>query len=186
MLDVIFNSCLLVTATEMGDKTQLLALVLTSRFKKPWPIMAGILMATILNHSLAAFAGQWASNWIPPQILRWILALSFFGFGIWVLIPDKDDESVYGSNQSVFWITLLSFFMAEMGDKTQLSTVALAARYGDLLWVTIGTTLGMLIADGLAVFLGEKITQKISLLWMRRMASLLFFIFGAALLFARP
>jgi putative Ca2+/H+ antiporter (TMEM165/GDT1 family) len=178
MFDIVWKSFLLVTATEMGDKTQLLALVLTTRFRKPWTIMAGILAATVLNHGLAAWAGQWISQTVSATVLKWILALTFFAFAAWVLIPDKDDEEVHTSSAGAFWVTLVSFFMAEMGDKTQLSTVALAARYGDLLWVTVGTTMGMLVADGLAVFLGDRITQWISLKWMRRVTSILFIIFG--------
>jgi putative Ca2+/H+ antiporter (TMEM165/GDT1 family) len=176
---------LLVTATEMGDKTQLLALVLTTRFRKPWVIMAGILVATILNHGLAAFAGQWVSQAVSPTILKYILAISFFAFAVWVLIPDKDDEDVHESTAGAFFVTLVSFFFAEMGDKTQLSTVALAARFGDIAWVTLGTTLGMLVADGLAVFLGERITQIIPMTLMRRSTSALFVVFGLLILFAR-
>lgn len=178
MTEIVWKSFLLVTATEMGDKTQLLALVLTSRFRKPWAIMAGILVATILNHGLAAWAGQWISQSIPSNILHWILALTFFGFAAWVLIPDKDDEKLHDSSAGAFVVTLISFFMAEMGDKTQLSTVALAARFGDIFWVTVGTTLGMLVADGLAVFFGERITNVVSMKWIRWATSALFVIFG--------
>lgn len=183
MFEIVWKSFLLVTATEMGDKTQLLALVLTTRFRKPWIIMAGILCATILNHGLAAWAGQWVSQTVPPTTLKWILALSFFAFAVWVLIPDKDDEKVHDSAAGAFLVTLVSFFMAEMGDKTQLSTVALAARFGDIAWVTLGTTLGMLVADGLAVFLGERITQVISMKWMRWITSFLFVLFGVLIVF---
>lgn len=186
MFDIVWKSTLLVTATEMGDKTQLLALVLASRFRKPWVIMAGILVATILNHGLASWAGQWISTTIPAVTLKWVLAMSFFAFAGWVLIPDKDDEEVHQSNAGAFVVTLVSFFLAEMGDKTQLSTVALAARFGNFFWVTLGTTLGMLIADGLAVFMGDKITQKISLKWMRWIASGLFIIFGVLILVGQP
>lgn len=182
MLEIVWKSTLLVAATEMGDKTQLLALVLTTRFRKPWVIMAGILVATILNHGLASWAGQWVSQSVSPEILKWILAASFFGFAAWVLIPDKDYEEVHDSAAGAFFVTLVSFFFAEMGDKTQLSTVALGAQFRDVFWVTVGTTLGMLFADGLAVFLGEKITQVISLKWMRWIASALFVIFGVIIL----
>lgn len=185
MFEVVWKSFLLVTATEMGDKTQLLALVLATRFRKPWVIMAGILVATILNHGLAAFAGQWIAQAVSPTILEWILAASFFVFAVWVLIPDKDDEDIHESNAGAFFVTLVSFFFAEMGDKTQLSTVALAARFGDIAWVTLGTTLGMLVADGLAVFLGERITEVVPMNWMRRMTSALFVIFGVLLLLAQ-
>ncbi|MEY4615488.1 MAG: hypothetical protein RJB66_448 [Pseudomonadota bacterium] len=185
MFEIVWKSFLLVTATEMGDKTQLLALVLTARFRKPWVIMAGILVATIFNHGLAAFAGQWVSQSLSPSVLKWVLAASFFGFAFWVLIPDKDDEKVHSSTASAFFVTLVSFFFAEMGDKTQLSTVALAARFGDIAWVTLGTTLGMLVADGLAVFLGERITKVISMKWMRRVTSILFLLFGLLILVAQ-
>jgi putative Ca2+/H+ antiporter (TMEM165/GDT1 family) len=182
MLEVVWKSFLLVTATEMGDKTQLLALVLTARFRKPWVIMAGILAATILNHGLAAYAGQWVSRLLDPNTLKWVLALTFMAFAIWVLVPDKDDEKIHSSSTSAFFVTLASFFMAEMGDKTQLATVALAARFGDILWVTVGTTLGMLVADGLAVFLGERITKVIPMKQMRWIASGLFMLSGILIL----
>jgi putative Ca2+/H+ antiporter (TMEM165/GDT1 family) len=182
MFDVIWKSCLLVTATEMGDKTQLLALVLASRYRKPWVIMAGILVATILNHSLAAWTGSWVSQMLAPETLRWILAASFFAFAAWVLIPDKDDEKIHSTSAGAFMVTLISFFFAEMGDKTQLSTVALAARYQDVLWVTVGTTMGMLVADGLAVFMGDKITERIPMKWMRLITCGLFIVFGVIIL----
>lgn len=185
MFEIIWNSFLLVAATEMGDKTQLLALVLTSRFRQPWAIMGGILAATILNHGLAALLGHSVAQWLSPQVLRWVLALSFFAFAAWVLVPDKDDEKVHGGAANAFFVTLVSFFLAEMGDKTQLSTVALAARFGDIVNVTIGTTFGMLLADGLAVFLGERITTVVSLKWMRWFASALFVLFGLYLLIGR-
>ena len=182
MFDIIWKSLLLVTATEMGDKTQLLALVLATRYRRPWVIMAGILVATLLNHSLAAWVGQWISQTISPELLQWILAASFFAFALWVLIPDKEDEPVYNSASGAFIVTLVSFFIAEMGDKTQLSTIALAARFGDLMLVTIGTTLGMLIADGLAVFFGERLTQIVPMQKMRWITSALFVVFGLLIL----
>lgn len=182
MLEIIWKSFALVTVTEMGDKTQLLALVLTSRFRRPWIILLGIVSATILNHGLAAWAGQWVAQVLDPVLLKWILAFTFFGFAVWVLIPDKDDGAVSSSGASAFMVTFFAFFMAEMGDKTQLSTVALAAHFQDTLWVTTGTTLGMLAADGPAVFMGERITNFISLRWMRRIACILFALFGLLLL----
>ncbi|MBI3394883.1 MAG: TMEM165/GDT1 family protein [Spirochaetia bacterium] len=182
-METIFQSFLLVAITEMGDKTQLLALVLASRFKKPWVIMAGILTATVLNHLLASFAGAWLSNTIPPDYMRYGLAVTFFVFAAWVLVPDKDGEEKTYSGYGAFLTTTISFFLAEMADKTQLSTIALAAKYHNVFLVTTGTTLGMLFSDGLAVFLGERITQLVSMRWIRIAACALFVVFGVAVLF---
>lgn len=182
MFTVILNSFLLVALTEMGDKTQLLAFVLASRFKKPWTIMAGIFTATVLNHVLAAGFGEWVSKAVPEQYLRWILALSFFAFAIWILIPDKEEETKETAGFGAFLTTVFTFFLAEMGDKTQLSTMALAAKYQSLLWVTIGTTVGMMFSDGLAVFFGSKINRFISMTWLHRLASLIYIAFGLAVL----
>lgn len=181
-MDVLLNSFLLVAATEMGDKTQLLALLLTVRFKKPWVILAGIVAATILNHLMAAYAGQWLSMQMSPMVLKWVLALVFFAFAAWVLIPDKEEEPKASGRWGAFLTTFVAFFIAEMGDKTQLSTVALAARYNQLVLVTIGTTLGMIVADGLAVFFGERLLKKMSLKHLRRIAAVLFVFFGISLL----
>jgi putative Ca2+/H+ antiporter (TMEM165/GDT1 family) len=181
-MTAILHSFLLVALAEMGDKTQLLAFVLATRFRKPWAILAGILVATILNHLLAATAGQLISRSIPPQYLQWILAAVFMGFAAWILIPDKDDEEAQAGRLGAFLTTLITFFLAEMGDKTQLSTVALSARFPDLVQVTAGTTLGMLFSDGLAVIFGERLTQRISMNWIRRFAALLFFGFGIGIL----
>jgi len=181
-MQIILNSFLLVAATEMGDKTQLLAFVLATRFRKPYAILSGIFVATVLNHLLAALFGSWVSTAIPEVWLKWILAGSFFAFAFWILIPDKEgglsEESRYGA----FFTTLVTFFLAEMGDKTQLSTVALAARYNSVSLVTVGTTLGMMFSDGLAVVFGESITQKIPMKWIRVFAAVLFVVFGIGLL----
>lgn len=177
-MEAIFNSFLLVAATEMGDKTQLLAFVLASRFKNPVAVLAGIFVATVLNHLLAAFFGQWIATQISAQMLKWILAATFFAFAAWILIPDKDEEGPKDSKFGAFLTTVVTFFLAEMGDKTQLSTVALAANYSSVLLVTIGTTLGMMFSDGLAVLFGEKLTQKISMKWIRYFSATLFFGFG--------
>lgn len=166
----------------MGDKTQILALILASRFKKPWTIMAGILVATVLNHLLAAVVGDYFSYIIPSEYLKLILALIFIGFAIWVLIPDKDDVPRGIQRYGAFITTLITFFIAEMGDKTQLSTLALAAQYKDLMLVTVGTTLGMLVADGLAVFLGERLTKTFPMKWIRFFTSILYLFFAAYLL----
>jgi putative Ca2+/H+ antiporter (TMEM165/GDT1 family) len=178
----ILQSFLLVLASEMGDKTQLLALVLASRFKKPWTIMMGILVATLLNHGLASFAGGWVATLIPALYLKWILAFIFFGFAIWILIPDEDEGLDDRKGYGAFVTTVVTFFIAEMGDKTQLATVALGARYHAPLLVTAGTTLGMLVADGLAVFFGDHLTSRVDMKWIRRFACSLFFVFGLMIL----
>ncbi len=180
-MDIILNSFVFVALTEMGDKTQLLAFVLASRFKKPWTIFFGIFVATVLNHLLAAWAGRFVSDLIPHLYLKWILALTFIGFAIWVMIPDKDE----GLNEKRKWgallTTIVTFFIAEMGDKTQLATVALAAKYNDLGLVTIGSTLGMMVTSGLAVFFGDKMTKKIPMKWVHALAALFYVIFAIAI-----
>jgi putative Ca2+/H+ antiporter (TMEM165/GDT1 family)/endonuclease I len=180
-MQAIFNSFLLVAATEMGDKTQLLAFVLASRFRNPWPVLAGIFTATVLNHFLAAYFGAWVSQTVPPEYLRWLLALTFIGFAIWVLIPDKEEEQQSSGRFGAYLTTVFAFFMAEMVDKTQLATVALAVKYDSIVLVTVGTTLGMMFADGLAVVFGERLTRRISLRWVRRFSALLFLLFGVAI-----
>lgn len=181
-MESIFNSFLLVAATEMGDKTQLLAFVLASRFKKPWTILFGIFVATVLNHLLASSLGIFVAQAIPPNILKWMLASIFIGFAAWILIPDKNDEREKSHRFGAFLTTVVSFFLAEMGDKTQLSTVALAAKYHDVIFVTIGTTLGMMASDGLAVFFGEQIAERASMKLVRVFTSLLFVGFGIGIL----
>jgi putative Ca2+/H+ antiporter (TMEM165/GDT1 family) len=181
-MDIVLNSFLLVAATEMGDKTQLLAFLLVARFRQPWVILWGILVATVLNHAFAAFLGEWIAAQLSAQLLKWILAFVFFGFAAWVLIPDKEEEPKVKAPWGAFLTTLLAFFIAEMGDKTQLSTVALAAQYQNLLLVTLGTTLGMLFADGLAIFFGERLLKRVSMRSLRRVAAVLFFLFGVSLI----
>ncbi len=167
----------------MGDKTQLLALMLATRFKKPWTIMAGILVATLANHGLAALVGAKAIAFLPSGSGRYVLGAVFLGFAVWILVPDKaDEDSGEKPGRGAFLTTVVSFFFAEMGDKTQLATVGLGARYTDFLAVTAGTTLGMLLADGLAVFLGERLTRRIPMAWVRRAAALLFAAFGIGIL----
>lgn len=180
---MIIQSFFLVVASEMGDKTQLLALVLASRYRKPWVIMAGILVATLLNHGLASWLGGWISSLVAPQTLSWILALTFFAFAAWLLIPDKDEEIKEEHRFGAFLTTVVVFFLAEMGDKTQLATVALGARFNAPLTVTLGTTAGMLVADGLAVFFGEKLTERIPMKWVRIFACVLFVLFGIGILY---
>lgn len=182
-MDAIIQSFLLVFMSEMGDKTQLLALVLAARFKKPLPIMMGILVATILNHALASYVGSFITNYISAEILKWILAATFVGFGLWMLIPDKDDGFEDKHRWGPFLTTTVAFFFAEMGDKTQLATVALGAKFAAPILVTVGTTVGMLGADGLAVFLGHKFTDRVPMKLVHRIASGLFILFGLGIYF---
>lgn len=182
-LEALFNSFWLVLVSEMGDKTQLLALVLILRFKRPWSIMAGILLATLLNHGMASWLGGWISSLLSPTVLRYSLAAIFVGFALWILVPDKDDGDVSQARFGAFLTTLVAFFLAEMGDKTQLATVALGAHYQAPLIVTAGTTLGMLVADGLAVVFGERLTQRIPMHIVRKLAAVTFLIFGLVILF---
>ena len=181
-MEAIINSFLLVFVSEMGDKTQLLSLVLTARYKRPWLILAGVFTATILNHAMAAWAGVWAASLLTPHILKLVLAFTFLAFAVWILIPDKEGELKSSNRFGVFLTTVVSFFLAEMGDKTQLATVALAAKYSSIARVTIGTTAGMLGSNALAIFLGDRLLQKISMKWIRIFASFLFAVFGIAIL----
>jgi putative Ca2+/H+ antiporter (TMEM165/GDT1 family) len=178
-IETIVSSFLLVAVSEMGDKTQLLAFSLATRFRKPWPIMAGILVATILNHGLASSLGQWISSNVPPRAMALVLAISFIAFGLWTLKPDTLDEDKGPQRHGAFLSTLVLFFLAEMGDKTQLATVALAAQFQSVAFVTLGTTLGMLATDGLAVFLGDRLAARVQMKWIRWAAASLFFVFGA-------
>ncbi|MDN3986156.1 TMEM165/GDT1 family protein [Zwartia vadi] len=174
-----------VALAEIGDKTQLLAFILAARFKKPVPIILGILVATIINHGLAGALGAWITSAVTPEILRWVLGLSFIGMAIWTMIPDKieDEETKVAQKFGVFGATLITFFLAEMGDKTQIATVAMAAHYAAPLMVVIGTTLGMLIADVPAVFIGDKLTNKIPMKLVHSIAAAIFAILGIATLF---
>ena len=181
-LKIIFNSFLLISLTEMGDKTQLLAFVLATRFKKPWTIFAGIFVATVLNHLLAASFGVYISNIVSPLILKRILASIFLIFAVWILIPDKDDGLSETRKWGAFLTTVVTFFLAEMGDKTQIATVTLAAKYHDLILVTIGTTIGMMLTDGLAVFFGDKMTRFIPMKWIHLSAAILYIIFAMGIL----
>ena len=173
-----------VALAEIGDKTQLLAFILAARFKKPIPIIAGILLATIVNHGMAGALGAWITNTISPDILRWALGASFIGMAIWTLIPDKieEEETQIASKLGVFGATLITFFLAEMGDKTQIATIALAAHYAAPLMVVIGTTLGMLIADVPAVFVGDRLAAKIPMKLVHSIAAAIFALLGIATL----
>lgn len=178
----ILNSFALVFFSEMGDKTQLLALVLLARFKKPWTILFGVFLATLLNHALASWIGGFIASYFSEATLRWGLALIFFAFGIWILIPDKEGELETKQRFGALVTTTILFFLAEMGDKTQLATVALGARYADTVGVTIGSTLGMLGANALALFLGKALLTRIPMKWIRAFAAALFLLFGLAIL----
>lgn len=174
----IFGSFSLVAVSEMGDKTQLLAFTLASRFRRPWTVMAGILVATLLNHGLASSVGVWVAAHIPPRVLAGVLAATFIGFGLWTLRPDTLDQNDKPSRYGPFLTTAVLFFLAEMGDKTQLATAALGAKFQSVFFVTVGTTLGMAVTDGLAVFVGEKLAHKVQGRWLRIAAASLFFAFG--------
>ncbi len=177
-MEALFFSTLIVTLAEMGDKTQLLSFVLAAKLKRRTPIILGILVATLANHFLAAHAGAWLASLVSPNTLKWIIALSFFVFGIWALKPDTLDENKSLPDSSIFLTTLIAFFMVEMGDKTQLATVALAAQYDSLTAVVAGTTLGMMLANIPAVWLGEVLAQRINMKVMRRVAAGLFVLMG--------
>ena len=183
-MEAFFVSTAIVALAEMGDKTQLLALVLAARFRKPWPIVLGILVATLVNHGLAGAVGAWVTTFIGPQMLRWILGASFIAMAVWMLIPDKLDEGDADGKPrwGVFGTTLVAFFLAEMGDKTQIATVMLAAQYHAWFWVVAGTTLGMMIANAPVVWLGEKITKLVPLPIVHRVSAAVFAVLGAAAL----
>lgn len=179
-MEAIINSTILIFISEMGDKTQLLALVLATRFKKPVPILLGIFIATLLNHFIASYAGIFITQYFTASTLRYILAASFIGFGLWILIPDKDEGLNNNYKWGAFTTTLIAFFLAEMGDKTQLATMALGAKYASTANVTFGTTLGMLLANAPVVFFGQWFTDRISMKWLHRIASVIFIGFGVA------
>lgn len=183
-MEALFVSTGVVALAEIGDKTQLLAFVLAARFKKPLPIILGILVATLLNHGLAGALGAWIMAAVNPDILRWVLGFSFIGMAIWTLIPDQidEDEAHVAKRFGIFGATLITFFLAEMGDKTQIATVAMAAHYGTPIVVVIGTTLGMLIADVPAVFVGDKFAAKIPMKLVHSIAAVVFAALGIATL----
>ncbi|MEY4764843.1 MAG: hypothetical protein RI907_1516 [Pseudomonadota bacterium] len=170
-----------VTLAEIGDKTQLLAFLLAARFKKPVPIVLGILVATIANHGLAGALGQWITTLLSPDVLRWVLGAGFIAMAIWTLIPDEieEDEVKLSKGAGVFGATLVTFFLAEMGDKTQIATVALAAHEPNAYMVVAGTTLGMLIADVPAVFVGNRFAERIPMKLVHGVAAAIFAVLGA-------
>jgi putative Ca2+/H+ antiporter (TMEM165/GDT1 family) len=169
-----------VAISEIGDKTQLLALILAVRFRKPIPIILGILVATLANHAAAAWAGEWIASAVDPTILRWVLGILFLGMAGWALIPDKIDKSepqrAYAGG--AFVATTVTFFLAEIGDKTQIATAALAAQFETLLPVVVGTTLGMMIADVPAVLIGDRVAHRINLKYVRWVAAAIFAALG--------
>ena len=172
-----------VALAEVGDKTQLLALVLAARYRRPLPIVVGILLATLANHALAAAAGKWITTEVDPSVLRWVLGASFLAMAAWTLLPDKLEKKEDGlARLGVFGATLVSFFLVEMGDKTQIATVALAAHYGTFTWVLAGTTLGMLIANGPVVYLGERLLRRVPVRTVNLVAAAAFALMGVAAL----
>jgi putative Ca2+/H+ antiporter (TMEM165/GDT1 family) len=175
-LEAFLISTGIVALAEMGDKTQLLALILAARFRKPWPIVLGILVATIANHALAGAAGAWVTTVLGPDMLRWVLGGSFIAMAVWMLIPDRmdDEESSTTPRLGVFGTTVVAFFLAEMGDKTQIATVMLAAQYQAWVWVVVGTTLGMMLANAPVVWLGDKITKLVPLKVVHVVSALIF------------
>ncbi len=173
-----------VALAEIGDKTQLLAFILAARFKKPAPIIAGIVLATLINHGLAGALGAWITAVVSPEVLRWVLGASFIGMAFWTLIPDEieDEETQVAQRFGVFGATLITFFLAEMGDKTQIATVAMATHYATPVIVVLGTTLGMLIADVPAVFVGNRLADKIPMKLVHAIAAGVFAVLGVATL----
>ncbi|KEI71670.1 TMEM165/GDT1 family protein [Endozoicomonas elysicola] len=178
-METLSLSALVVFLAEIGDKTQLLALMLTLRFRVPWLISIAILIATLLNHAAAAWFGSWVVGFISPNFLEYLIAGSFFAVALWTLLPDKlDEEEALISGSGVFFTTLVLFFVAEIGDKTQVATVLLAAEYDSMILVIVGTTLGMLLANIPVVFFGEKLAKRLPLQWIHRGAALLFVVLG--------
>lgn len=183
-MEALFVSTGVVALAEVGDKTQLLAFILAARFKKPLPIVAGILCATLVNHGLAGALGAWITTALDPHVLRWVLGASFIAMAVWTLIPDKieEEETQVANRLGVFGATLITFFLAEMGDKTQIATVAMAAHYAQPVLVVLGTTLGMLIADVPAVFIGNRMSHRIPMKLVHAIAAAVFAALGVATL----
>lgn len=182
-MDAFLVSTAIVALAEIGDKTQLLAFILAARFRRPWPIVLGILVATLANHAFAAAVGTWLTTLMGPHTLRWVLGLSFIAMAVWTLIPDKfDEDEARLPRLGVFGATLVAFFLAEMGDKTQIATVALAAQYQALVAVVAGTTLGMMIANVPAVLLGDRIATRMPVKLVHGIAAAIFLGLGIATL----
>ncbi|MCG2594635.1 TMEM165/GDT1 family protein [Ramlibacter sp. XY19] len=170
----------IVALAEMGDKTQLLSLVLAARFRRPWPIVAGIFVATIVNHALAGALGAWVTTALGPDVLRWVLGLSFIAMALWMLVPDKLDEGDADAKPrfGVFGATVIAFFLAEMGDKTQVATVMLAARFDSWAPVVMGTTLGMMLANAPVVWFGDRIVRKVPIRVVHAIGAAVFLVLG--------
>ena len=186
-LSTITLSAGVVALAEMGDKTQLLSLMMAARYpKQAIAIIAGIFVATIANHACAAYLGHWLMTLVSPDLMRWILGLSFLGIGLWLLVPDHIDDAaeskVVDKAIQVFTLTVTLFFLAEMGDKTQIATIALGAKYDDVVAVTMGTTLGMILANAPAVWLGQKFTRRMPIKWVHGVAALTFIGIGVVTL----
>jgi putative Ca2+/H+ antiporter (TMEM165/GDT1 family) len=182
-VDAFITSLLTVSLAEMGDKTQILSLFLATRFNKPWPIIAGILVATILNHGASAFLGEWLSHYLTSDTGKWIIGGCFIVVGLWLLVPDKEDQPSNNMDKyGAFVVSCVLFFLAEIGDKTQIATVLLGAQFHSVVIVTIGTTLGMLLANVPVVFLGNKIMQRIPLNITRSVAAMVFIVMGILIL----
>jgi putative Ca2+/H+ antiporter (TMEM165/GDT1 family) len=183
-MQALLISSVAVAIAEIGDKTQLLALILAARYRKPWPICLGIFIATLTNHMLAGEAGVLLTQWLSPAVLRWILGLSFLSVAVWALFPDKidDKQSQHATHHGVFIASAVGFFLAEMGDRTQIATAMLAAHYQPLWQVVAGTTLGMLAANVPVVFLGARFAHRLPLKATRIVACLLFGVLGIVVL----
>ena len=183
-MDAFLISTGIVALAEIGDKTQLLSLVLAARFRKPWPIVWGILVATLANHALAGGLGAWVTQFMGPTVLRWVLGASFLAMAAWMLVPDTldDEDAEVAPKFGVFGTTVVAFFLAEMGDKTQVATVMLAAEYQSWLWVVAGTTFGMMLANAPVVWFGERITRLLPLTWVHRISAVVFVVLGVAVL----
>jgi putative Ca2+/H+ antiporter (TMEM165/GDT1 family) len=181
-MEAFLASTVSVAIAEIGDKTQLLAFILAARFKKPIPIILGILAATIVNHGFAGAIGAWITTAVSPDVLRWVLGFSFIAMAVWTMIPDKidEDETCTTKKLGVFGATMVTFFLAEMGDKTQIATIALAAHYGSAVMVVIGTTIGMLVADVPVVFVGHRLAPKIPMKLVHSIAAAIFVALGVA------
>ncbi|MGI2067272.1 TMEM165/GDT1 family protein [Shewanella sp. MF08487] len=182
-MEALLSSTFTVAIAEIGDKTQLLALILAARFKNKTAIILGIFLSTLFNHFAAAWIGQWAINWVSPDVARYLVAASFFAIAFWVLIPDKVDvEESRFYKMGPFLATFILFFIAEMGDKTQIATVVLAAKYDSLTMVVAGTTLGMLLANVPVVIAGHFSADKLPMQWIHRGCAVLFALLGVATL----
>ena len=178
-MEALLVSAGVVALAEIGDKTQLLALLLATRFRKPVPIVLGIFVATLANHAGASVIGSWLVNVVGAEAMRWTLSLSFFAMAAWTLIPDSPpEESKAGSRYGVFVTTVVAFFLVEMGDKTQIATVALAAQFHSIVWVVLGTTIGMMLANVPVVYLGEALLRRVPMKWIRIVAALSFVALG--------